>query len=857
MGSLQSRPSGTGVESQRLIEGNDKFAEKMVWGIGRNLAIDDGSLTSNGEVVKDIDEITGQIIHDQVTIVLIVPLKPSPTVSSACGASTPGENKVKGKTEINRIFMDVNQTVLDRYQEDMDREKFKSFARRDIMETIEKSPHLAYSEFISIDADVAFVLVRPKHGAVSERNLAGKFEYALPFNEKAYRKQRCPVDPDKNTKTMPYLDNKPFPAHHTYNDDLKDDLEPPSEIDGIRFIMQELYSMFNLSAVQELGVVTKIFPAANWAEMDRVWMAMGLLPRQTESHEMRSYFGEEVAFFFNFHAFYIRMLLYLLPLALVVAVAQAPSMNLSFDVQNYCKVGLGVVLVVWAVLLKQYFQYEINQERHRWGMDQNANIEMNALRASLEKEQPRSVSVRHMSNMAWFWPTFGNVVMVIYMLVFVVVILQEALQIADTKIRSYSFTATTFIFSYIWGSKLAPLLTKLEVKEGKAKLRLYNNVLSRKLAIVKLFLFLFPLFNIAILAPVTRRVCSNNGDSHSEMVDSLAQKYFNMSGPRAFTLLGDDVDHTHDQFRAYLNHNMITSHGMYGKMLSGLSAIKFSRPLGHGVCVKGCPPVQCDLTDGPGRLKISCLTSCYFELQTSLRSLFFSHLLCSILFSVIGVVLVHFRAKNEMDNKGKKKDDSPKIQGGWEPRGQRRQFYSFLQFQEKQYDEANYEYLSWGGSYTEDFLEVILNFAVLICFGVINPFLAILSLIFQILENRVLVLRMIFITCRPYPTISDGIGAWGDLLDFIVQIALFLNGALVVLMMRGPWEYWSGIYKFALFSCWVMAGTVVGVMARTLLPAYSPDFIKKNDENQLMKGGVAAQRHKRHMELELEKGMTR
>merc|ERR1712190_421724 len=110
--------------------------------------------------------------------------------------------------------------------------------------------------------------------------------------------------------------------------------------------------------------------------------------------------------------------------------------------------------------------------------------------------------------------------------------------------------------------------------------------------------------------------------------------------------------------------------------------------------------------------------------------------------------------------------------------------YSLLQYQEKCHDQARYEYASWGGSYVEDFLEVVLGFAVLVCFGIICPLLAVVGSVMQIVEYRLLAYRMTWVTCRPFPNGSSGIDEWSKMLEVIIYLAMVVNSLLVVATMR-------------------------------------------------------------------------
>jgi hypothetical protein len=770
------------------------------------------------------------------TMVLIMPH----IVSDKLGE--PSKAEVNGREMAERIFVHHDEMNTDKefygnrvdpYTDNMTFEQFVFQARQDVLSELEINKYLKSTAFRSIDDDMLFIKVdfvdeQTQTRSQTKNMLCAKFEYSLPFHEESYERdypellglsdeemKKMNLNEKGNKKEdtwikMPQVDGRPYPAHHTFTEPLDKSLAEPSDIDSIRFVMQELSSIFNVPGMLDLGIFTKYFPAQKSEVLygsekpgpegpkglDMLkheyscpclkWLPkVQLFPTREECHDIRTYFGEEVAFFFNFHQFYVSMLLKLFVFAFFVAVLQTSTDHgvtifgctiknpLTFTQQNYLKVALGGVMVIWAVLFKQLFTYQMKSNSHRWGMDQNSHIEIYQLKAYWLKE--------HNTPSAWLLnkggdrnilrrinncmlqcmdaiPVLASVIQFVYIIAFVVAILKIAALVKEVKYRVYAFTAATFIFSWVWGSKIAPILTWLQTyKEGGILRSRYNNTLARNLTIMKLVLFLFPLYNLAFLAPISRRICYSD-------LDTAAEKYFDseIAGnvPKAaFSVLGEDVSPKNKLYLDYVNHLKISPTGGISKVVNVLSEVGMMVPLEEDkVCLKGCPPIDCDIYhDSDGEPVLSCLTSCYSEMQKQLYTLFFTHILCSVIFTLIGALSSNWAMWQEVamaeengkmamatepncvermlkclkkclpcaKTKEKSKEEAPEkkyLEGTKQADG-----YSLLQYQEKQYDCAPYDYLSWGGSYVEDFLEVVLNFAVLTCFGIVNPILAILG----------------------------------------------------------------------------------------------------------------------------------
>jgi hypothetical protein len=143
---------------------------------------------------------------------------------------------------------------------------------------------------------------------------------------------------------------------------------------------------------------------------------------------------------------------------------------------------------------------------------------------------------------------------------------------------------------------------------------------------------------------------------------------------------------------------------------------------------------------------------------------------------ILPMFIVRSKIKAEMEKSG---DEKP---------------YTWLQTQAKCFEVAPYEYYSWGGSFDEDFVEYAVQFAILVCFGMMLPVIAFIGLLATMIIHRLLAFRMVNVTCRPFPDPSDGIGVWQDIFSLITMLAVVINTGLVVVAME-PVRNWSLLHK--------------------------------------------------------------
>jgi len=174
------------------------------------------------------------------------------------------------------------------------------------------------------------------------------------------------------------------------------------------------------------------------------------------------------------------------------------------------------------------------------------------------------------------------------------------------------------------------------------------------------------------------------------------------------------------------------------------------------------------------------------ELEENLWTVYIVHMACTFLFALIipiflaklNVVLEYRKARKES--------------------GDTEEHYTFLQVQAKRAEVANYEYMSWGGSQVEDFLELAVGFAMLTCFGIALPAMSVIALISHIIEYRLLAYRMTNVTSRPIPYGAEGIGVWEQIFHTISEAAVIINVGMAVFAMY-PMRHWLFRHQLAAF----------------------------------------------------------
>jgi len=191
----------------------------------------------------------------------------------------------------------------------------------------------------------------------------------------------------------------------------------------------------------------------------------------------------------------------------------------------------------------------------------------------------------------------------------------------------------------------------------------------------------------------------------------------------------------------------------------------YTIPRNNQTCITGCYPRNPEAAVNDG------VTNCEYGLQRDLLVYFISHVAVTILYILIPIFLTKCVVHREINRA--KEAGVGGAEGADVP-------YTFLQYQAKCSVEAPYEYASFGGSFTEDFLECAITFALLTCFGQVLPQMSAMALIANVVEYRLPAFRMTMITCRPQPRGAEGIGLWQDMFSGLGVIAAIVNVMIFV-----------------------------------------------------------------------------
>lgn len=605
---------------------------------------------------------------------------------------------------------------------------------------------LRVDSFESIDEDETYLKVG-FHQSKEENvlcNLAKCFRYKLPLSSEAYRHMHRsfaghpPGKPPKNREG-----DESF-GYHEWNERIQHKLAPFRDVDMIRLVMQALDEHMSFSEMQRQRVISRYFPAAKHEkvlELQMKWVMPTKFTFWRESRDddiIRDYFGEEIAFFFQYYAFYIRMLFYLACCALVMVCVETRVLNLGFVMHSYWKLGFGVFISLWATTIQVVFEKKTARSRQRWGMEwatKSADRTLPDYKADIEG--------------TWclvFQQTLSYGLVVCACVIYSVIWGMASFRLhgpQEALATSILIRLSSFCWSYI-----VPALSRLH---NHRTLRRKNKSMTVQLAVFKLFVYLTPFLRTAFVTNWTQKTCASS-------LHEAAGIAFNSTGWPT----GVENPTTLEWLQPFV--------------------VPASLLPEDRVCLGGCKPIMCR-TDFAGHVR--CKTKCFYTLGESLDLIYITHTGCSVVFLMIAIAYARFKVKLEMSSAVAEHKE-----------------YSYLQFQAKCHEVTPYEYLSWGGSYVEDFLEVVLGFALLCCFGMLRPRVVLVVFLLQVVEYRLLAYRMTHVTARPYPTGSQGIDMWMRIISCICIMAVLVNSALAVFMLPAftNWEQNSKLIMFLSYS---------------------------------------------------------
>eukprot|EP00416_Gambierdiscus_australes_P005559 CAMPEP_0171129890 /NCGR_PEP_ID=MMETSP0766_2-20121228/119805_1 /TAXON_ID=439317 /ORGANISM="Gambierdiscus australes, Strain CAWD 149" /LENGTH=525 /DNA_ID=CAMNT_0011593113 /DNA_START=126 /DNA_END=1700 /DNA_ORIENTATION=- len=360
-------------------------------------------------------------------------------------------------------------------------------------------------------------------------------------------------------------------------------------------------------------------------------------------------------------------------------------------------------------------------------------------------------------------------------------------------IWGYSFFLTFLmkIMSFGWRR----VAFSLASRQNHRTQRRLNNVLIVSLSIVKIFVAVFPFVRKAFLMPLETLWCK---DTLSEVARFL---YPNGTWP-----LGVDSE----TLRQYTGTTQIPD-----SELDFLKRAIIPQQGGTQTCISVCFPKKCEPRTDPKEPWL-CETNCMHSLTYSLITFYVTHFVLTCLYILIPAVHTTSSVFQELR---KARRETGEVAG-----------YSFIQFQAKCHQNAAYVFASWGGSYVEDFLEVLVGYSVLVCFGLWNPIMTVVGCGALILEYRLLAFRMTNVTCRPFPRCSEGIGVWQDVFEPIGMLGVTCNVLVMVLLLE-PIRSMSWPWKLVHFILFEKAIVLTSLIVVYVWPDTPNDVIRIDDFN--------------------------
>jgi len=608
--------------------------------------------------------------------------------------------------------------------------------------------------FPSIDGDEMFAKISMNPSGVVIKHLAQRFSYTMPFREEAYHHVK-PHGVYPGNKPM-FRASKAVLAYGPYDAEISNFMQDFRTVDEIRIVEMQLQSLVSLEQLQQQGVISRYFAAAKHEDISmlhREWLEHRSVRRfspllstcamvctipayGSKSGIVRDFFGEEISFFFRWFAFYTQMLGYLGGCGAIcyILVELFPTMRQNIPI------AFSVVMVVWATVFNQLFRNRIAQASQEWGMKDYEAASLSFDRAGYNPDLEGTWT-------QWRRRMFSRVIMVLFCCTFVWMISwimerkkmqQEADGEEGTFFRDHGtviVVSTIKVTSITWGY-VAPLLADMQNLRTQAR---YDDALTAILATVKIFVTLWNFFYVAFVRFWTSPTCASTIEEASLQVWGEAR-------------LPDNLTTRAEALREMGKYSYMWNHSQPDGSLR------------ERVCIHGCfPASSAHSRDGS-------VTNCYWILRQELFLFFIVHMVYTIAFLVIPMVKVKVEVLCEL-RRAEKLNKEGVLRLGQ---------YSWLQFQAKC---PAYEYLSWGGSRVEDFLECAIGFALITCFGIVFPPLAALGFFGNLVEYRLLAYRMTHVTCRPFPRGASGIGVWMFVFETISGVAIVVNVLLVSFFM--------------------------------------------------------------------------
>jgi len=649
--------------------------------------------------------------------------------------------------------------------------EFQAVVRRRILKICEESG-FSVKTFSSIDGDETFLSIdMPEYAEEATCITKLAARYSCKM---PYKEEAYEIMEGGKPKLNAH--GKPVCAFAEFEEHTQNDMQTFGKIHCLRMVETRLNHQMSLEWLEKLGVVSASFPVAlleDEEELSKEWvMAFGL--KEKKEDILREYFGEEICFFFRWFEFYIYMLV---PLAIIGVVLSSvttffPDLTLS---ASRLSIFFSILVLAWAAFFNEIFSNRSARDQQSWGMEQwdPPFVDRAAYRVGLERTYQLTVQ-----------KGFVSCVQIGYVLLFVFVIYKlkmeekEAMEAheKDSVFVAYGSMLTVLaikVFNFVW-TQLAPKLVQLENPRTHEQA---DDALAQKLSGIQIFVALWNFIFVAFIRKSIPFMCASDAETVAG----------NIWAGAAYT--EDQLEHLELRY-------MYKTPGNHRHESQN--------------CLRGCYPATAGESASGG------MTSCDHLLRDDLTTYFAVHIVTTIIFLLVPIALNKYSMWKEID-----------VSSG-------RTEYSRLQVQAKRYAQSKYEFNSFGGSQIDDFMQFAIGFALLTCFGILYPPLAMMALIANVVEYKLIAYRMVRVTCRPPPKGATGIGAWLNIFKSISRYAIITNTGLAVFQLP-PMRHYALPTQLMLFLILEHALLALQGMIDSIIPEKPADVAYLDDFNDSFK----------------------
>merc|ERR1712217_514380 len=124
--------------------------------------------------------------------------------------------------------------------------------------------------------------------------------------------------------------------------------------------------------------------------------------------------------------------------------------------------------------------------------------------------------------------------------------------------------------------------------------------------------------------------------------------------------------------------------------------------------------------------------------------------------------------------------------------------------------------------------------AVMVSFGIVQPWIAPLALITQTIEYRMKAYRMTWVTSLPFPAPASGVAEWIDILELIIYLVIIINALLMTTELRTAMDDMPVVVKLMFAAFWSMSLVIIKAMMKNTLRQQPADITEAMDVNAVL-----------------------